>query len=158
MEQNESELLFYIDTEFAGDALIEIGIESAAGTQIVNSVVWHDKSWRHIYKDGHDGTRMFMNLQQKKYGWDDDWKMPSSTETIDAQELATILLDSQANHPGARFIEFSRGNMDLNRTRRFLPDNGGHDWVLNDRDALGLMWPWAEKLPGFWHLVQALNC
>lgn len=45
MEQNKSELLFYIDTEFAGDNLIEVGIENTAGVAIVNSVVAHQKSW-----------------------------------------------------------------------------------------------------------------
>lgn len=31
IEQKQSELLFYIDTEFAGDVLIELGVEDAAG-------------------------------------------------------------------------------------------------------------------------------
>ena len=33
MEQYKPEILFYIDTEFAGDVLIEVGIENAAGTE-----------------------------------------------------------------------------------------------------------------------------
>lgn len=44
----------------------------------------------------------------------------------------------------------------MNKLRRFLRDNGGLDWVLGNLEGLGLMPLWSDKLPGFWHVGQAL--
>ena len=156
MEQKQSELLFYIDTEFAGDVLIELGIENAAGRKIVDTLVSHDKGWRELYKEGHEGTKLFMDMQKEKFQWDFEWKMPPDTQTLDARQIASLLLQAEINHPGAKAVEFSRGNHDMNKLRRFLRDNGGLDWVLGNLEGLGLMPLWADKLPGFWHVGQAL--
>ena len=88
MEQNQSELPFHVDTEFDGDALIQLGIENAVGTQVVSIVVTHDKSWRQIHDEGYEGNRSFMEVQKNKFGWHDDWNMPPDTKTVNAQELA----------------------------------------------------------------------
>ena len=82
--------------------------------------------------------------------------MPSDSQTLNAQQLAGILLEARVNHPHAKFIEFSRGNHDINKIRRFLHDNGGLDWVLDDHEGLGLMMLWYDKLPGFWYVAQAV--
>ena len=50
----------------ATSPLIEVGIENAAGTEIVDSVVTHNKSRRQLYDEGHEDTRMFMTSQKKK--------------------------------------------------------------------------------------------
>lgn len=94
--------------------------------------------------------------QKKKYQWDDNWNMPPATQTINAQQLAGRLLEAQVCHPNARFIEFSRGNNDINKVRRFLRENGGFDWVLGDHEGLGMMPLWNDKLPGFWYMAQAI--
>ena len=95
MEQNQYEVLFYVDTEFAGDVLIELGIENAAGMQVVSSVVKHDKGWRQNYDKDHIGTRLLMQIQKKRFGWNDDCNMPSGTKTINTQEFTSILLEAQ---------------------------------------------------------------
>ena len=156
MEQQQSEILFYIDTEFAGDVMIELGVENAAGRKIVDTLVSHDKSWRELYEEGHDGTKLFMDLQKEKFEWDTEWNMPPDTQTLDARQIASFLLQAEINHPGAEAVEFSRGIHDVNKLRRFLCDNGGLDWVLGDLEGVGLMPLWVNKLPGFWHVGQAL--
>ena len=156
MEQNQSEMLFYIDTEFAGEVLIEVAILNAAGRKIVDTVISHNKSWQELYDQGHAGTKQWMNMQKAKFNWDNEWNMPPDTHTLNASQLATILLEAQTNHSSARFVEFSRGNLDMSVLRRFLQENGGYEWVLGDHAGSGLIIPWSEKLPGFWHVAQAL--
>ena len=71
-----------------------------------------------------------MNIQREKFKWDDDSNLPSNTQTVNAQQLAGLLLKARINFSRARSIELSKGNLDVNRIRRFLRDNGGFDWVL----------------------------
>ena len=43
MEYEESDILFYINTEFVGDCLVEVGTINAAGEEVLDTLVLHDK-------------------------------------------------------------------------------------------------------------------
>ncbi len=80
MEIQKSDLLFYIDTEFANSWLIEVGIETAAGTTVIDTIVTYDKLWLQIFLEGDDATQAWMTKQKKKIGWDDNFEFPPETK------------------------------------------------------------------------------
>lgn len=67
MEQKGSDLLFYLDTEFAGDMLIEVGVENAIGQDIIHGSFVHNELRRQIYQEGAAAdVKMYVSKQKKK--------------------------------------------------------------------------------------------
>ena len=50
MEYEGSNVPFYIDTEFSHDRLVEVGMINAAGDEVINTSVLHDKPWKQILR------------------------------------------------------------------------------------------------------------
>ena len=67
MEMQSSDLLFYLDTELAGDYLIEVGIENAPGTEITSTLVTYVNPRRQIHLEGDEGIKRWITLQAKVY-------------------------------------------------------------------------------------------
>ena len=63
-----SGLLFHIDLEFANSSLIEVGIETAAGTTVIDTIVTYDKPWLQIDLEGDDATKTWTSRQKNKSG------------------------------------------------------------------------------------------
>lgn len=154
MEQNKSPLLFYLDTEYAGTYVFEIGIINAQGEEIINSLVTHDKPWSQIYEEASESTRFWLNKNRIKYSMDEKWNYPLRTATMSARQVACTLEQAGSQHTDARFIEYLRGNADMSIVRRYLCEHDGLDYVLGDHYGFGLMPIWQEKLPGFWWASQ----
>ncbi len=143
--------------EFANSWLIEVGIETAAGTTVINTIVTYDKPWLQIFLEGDDATQAWMSKQKKKYNWDDNFELPAETKTMTAREVAKCLIDFRTDNPEAKFLEHTYGINDLQKVKNFL-DSGGHNlgWVLGGHVGIGLLLMWKHKLPGFWYLGQEM--
>lgn len=57
MEQTKPSLMFYLDTEFAGNKLIKLGNINANGDQVINILVVYDQPWSRVYEEGDERTR-----------------------------------------------------------------------------------------------------
>lgn len=157
MELQKSELLFHVDVEFAGSYLIEIGIENAAGTVVIDTLVTYDKTWAQIYAEGDGGTNHWMDQQKDKFKWNANWEFPAETKTMNALEVAKCLEQAGTYHPDAKFLEFTNGNSDLQHIHTFL-DSADNDygWILGGHIGIGFLQEWKRKLPGLWHVGQSL--
>ena len=123
MEQERDLLLFYVDTENAGDRPIEVSIINARGETVLDTVVPHQEPWKLIYEKGDGCVKLFMNLQKRKFDWSEDFEFPTEKSSMNASQLNTALRRAGCNHPDARLIEFLRGNMDVSKIRPFLTQN-----------------------------------
>ena len=95
-----------------------------------------------------------MNLQRQQFQWDPDFNFPAESKVMNARQVASILLDAQCHSPEARFMEYSKGNLDLKMLRGYLEKNGGFAGVLGAHDGNGLLSLWQQRLPGFWRCSQ----
>lgn len=154
MALQDSALLFSLDLEYAGQYPIEAGIVNGNGDEVLNTLLLHDKSWRQIYEEGDQSTRCWMNLQRTKFQWDANFNFPAESKVMNARQVASILRGAQCHSPDARFIEYSRGNQDLNILHGYLEKNGGFGGALGGHYGNGLMPLWLERLPGFWNCAQ----
>ena len=154
MEQKNSPLLFYFDTESAGEKLIELGVVNAIGDEVINTLVVHDKPWSSIYEEGDERTRLWMIAQRTKFKWDDRWEFPPGTKVMTAAQVSKTMKQWGMNRPEARIIEYSSGDLDTTILRHFLEENGGFDSALGNHCGYGLLPIWQQKLPGFWWLSQ----
>ena len=153
IEYEENNALFYLDTEYADSRLIEVAIINAAGEEILNTLVIHEKLWKEIFNEGADATRLMMTKQKQKFQWDSDWVFPSSAKVMDAAQVATCLERASCSSPGARFVEYSRGNMDIKKLHDFLQASG-FEHVLGGHKGYGAFLQWQKRLPGFWDCSQ----
>ena len=134
--------------------MVELAIITAQGVEVIDTYLLHDRPWSKIYEESSPDTRLMMELQKKKFQWDNNYNFPPGTKLVNARQVASILHDAQCDHPEARFVEHTLGNADIKRLRRFLHDNGGRDWVLNDHGSFGLLKLWRDRLPGSWSCSQ----
>ena len=115
----------------------EIGIINAAGEEVLDTLVLHDKPWKQIYNEGPVSVRLMMDKQKSKFHWDDDWNFPPSAKVMDATQVATILHTASCSSPSAKFVEYTRGNADLKKVQDFLEVNGGFGYVLGEHKGYG---------------------
>ena len=153
MEDEKSSILFYVDTEFADIHLIEVAIINAAGQDVLNTLVRHEKSWKEIYEEGTSSTRFMMTKQKEKFQWDSDWNFAPEAKVMDAAQVATCLERASCSSPTAKFVEFSFGNMDTKRLHDFL-QSSGFEHVLGGHKGYGALMQWKKRLPGFWDYSQ----
>ena len=133
--------------------MIEIGIENGMGTKIIDTLVTWPKPWRDIYAECDKSSRVWLDKQKKKFRFTEDWEFPAGTKTMNAREVAECLSEAGTNNPSARFVEYTTGNLDLSKVRRFLASEGV-DWVLGDHRGISLIPLWRRMLPGYWDFSQ----
>lgn len=71
-----------------------------------------------------------------------------------ATSIAKCITNKERPHTQAKFVEYSRGNLDTSILRRFLLENGDDDSALGSHYGYGLMLVGRNKLPGFWWAFQ----
>ena len=107
---------------------------------MINTLVTYDKPWRQIYAEGSEGTKYWMKQQNKKFNWNADWEFPAGTKTMNVLEVARCLKNARTDRPDARFLEYFRGNNDLQKVQNFL---GSGDtelvWMLGGRLGIGII-------------------
>lgn len=154
MELQGSALLFYLDLEFGGQYPIKIGMLNGNGDEVLNTLLVHDKSWRQTYEEGDGSTRYWMNLQRQKFQWDADFNFLAESKVMNARQVASILRYAQYHSPEARFMEYSKGNLDLKLLHGYLEKNGGFAGILGGHDGNGLLSLWQQRLPNSWRCSQ----
>ena len=117
MDSKSSKFLFYLDTEFADNYLIEVAIVNAAGEEVINTLVMHDKPWKQIYNEAEEKStvRFLMDLQKSKFSWDSDWNFQQGATVMNVSQVATILRTAQCSSPEAKFVKYSKGGCDLRK-------------------------------------------
>ena len=105
----------YLDTEFASNTLIEVGIVNGMGEEVFNTLVTHDRPWSAIYAESNEHTRTWMDRQRRKFKWSDKWEFPHGSPVVTAREGADTMRQWGTDQPDARIIGYSRGT----ETRRF---------------------------------------
>ena len=154
MDYEASDMLFYVDTEFTADYLLEIAIINAAGEEVIDTLVRHEKIWKEIHDEASPQARFWLETQKSKFQFDDDWNFPPSATAMDAAEVATRLQAASCSSPNARFVEYSRGNFDTKKIRDFLEVGGKLGHILGEHRGYGALALWQKILPGFWDFSQ----
>ena len=95
-----------------------------------------------------------MSMQKRKFKWNYNWNFPPSSIVKDAAQVAILLHTASCSSPKARFVEYCRGNTDLEKVQDFLEVNSGFDHVLGEHRGYGAFTQWQKRLPGFWDCSQ----
>ena len=70
---------------------VEIGIINAAGEEVLETLVLHDRPWKQIHNEGPVSVRLMMDRQKSKFQWDENWKFPPGATVMDASQVAALL-------------------------------------------------------------------
>ena len=129
--------------------LVEIGIINAAGEEVLDTLVLHERPWKQIHNEGPISVRLMMDRQKNKFQWDENWKFPPRATVMDASQVAALLHAALYSSTSAKFVEYTRGNADLKKVQDFLEVNGRFGYVLGEHKGYGAFPQWQKRLLGF---------
>ena len=141
--------LFYIDTEFINDWLVEIAILNGRGEIIFHVTPLYKESWAEIRKSLNGHERKTLQYRLKRAGFDNTLTIPPPTGTLTAHEIVDVLKRSGWTQQ-SYLAEWSTTHCDWCNLERYFAANGISDFMMPKPRSLLGVYLWQKRLPGFW--------
>lgn len=139
--------VFYVDTEFIHDTLIELAVLDFEGKVVLDCIVEYSKmSWQ-------ETATHFLPLSDRhtlrRFGFDARGNPPSRPEMLSGREIA-MHLSAAGVRKDSHWIEYSSSGCDYKKIKNYLEAEGFENILPEEDRVLTPLFEWRKALKGFW--------